>query len=1045
MGCLKNSAAIAMLLWGMGGCTALLGEYQRELDGDGGDNDTGSDPNHDVPTDGDCVDGDRMNGTVPCGLNDRGVLVLECLDGLWEQTDQCDDPDVCKDDIIEQLSSGCGMNERGTGSRTCVAGQWENACDDPDVCVDGETRSAGGSCGIFDRGIPLEQCQEGQWAVSQLCDDLLKIELVKDINLKGEMHDEKAYGQLTQAGSHFYFVAYEVNRGAELWKTDGTKDGTGIVKDIYPGESSSNPSSLVAFNGVLYFAANDGVHGSELWKSDGTPGGTVMVKDVQPPEVTTGPSDLTVVGNTLFFLADDGQHGLELWKTTGVVGNASMVKDIYVGLDKWSRPYYLTAAGNELFFLGQTDAYGSELWKSDGLEAGTTLVKDINPGANSSTPSGLVYSGSTLYFSADDGSTGRELWKTDGSSSGTVVIDIVEGPNASQASVLGIDGDVLYLSIWTDDKGREVWKSNGTKDGTTLLRDINPGTATANPRDFVVTQSGNYFVADDGTHGESLWKTNGEEAGTVLMKYFDEGDVPGGLLPFGDFVLYTRMREEDFGMGMAQGIEWWITGGPLGNSTLLKDGFTMSSREPGQRFDGDAYAFLRTFTGVGLWKTDGTQAGTVLIKDINPENQDSQIQYLTSVNSDLFFVADDGISGPELWKSDGAEEGTVLVKDIYTGTVAEGETPPSPSNLTAFGDSLFFSAQDLDHGYELWKTDGTAENTIKAEEIIDGLNGGSPQGLTVAGDKLYFSADNQVNGRELWVTDGVPGNATMLELVSGNGGAYPSDFAVVDDTVYFTASYGLNGEAVWKSNGTPDTTTLLAPFDDPVEEVDVKGFSQAGGELYWGVSVKSGWNGESLWKSNGDLLGGDQILTATNRYYHFFYPAQFVLLGDIVVFGAEYNDSGVELWRTDGTDEGTYMIKDICLGVEDSRPTELRVIDGTLYFVANDCTNETQVFTSDGTASGTKMLVNIAHAWGADPSNIIQFGDYIFFVATDMDTNRTLWISDGTTDGTSKLSDITAEYVPFGIRELIVHGDTMYMTAKDAWHGEELWKITYRH
>ena len=68
--------------------------------------------------------------------------------------------------------------------------------------------------------------------------------------------------------------------------------------------------------------------------------------------------------------------------------------------------------------------------------------------------------------------------------------------------------------------------------------------------------------------------------------------------------------------------------------------------------------------GVELWKSDGTAAGTALVKNINPAAGSSFPQLLTNVNGTLFFLATDGTNGIELWKSDGSTAGTVLVKDI---------------------------------------------------------------------------------------------------------------------------------------------------------------------------------------------------------------------------------------------------------------------------------------------------------------------------------------------------------------------------------------------
>jgi ELWxxDGT repeat protein len=92
--------------------------------------------------------------------------------------------------------------------------------------------------------------------------------------------------------------------------------------------------------------------------------------------------------------------------------------------------------------------------------------------------------------------------------------------------------------------------------------------------------------------------------------------------------------------------------------------------------------------GSELWKTDGTAAGTVLVKDINTAaGADSNPYGFTEFNGAHYFNADDGVNGAELWKTDGTAIGTVLVKDINTATAGR----VGPSELTSFNGALYFS------------------------------------------------------------------------------------------------------------------------------------------------------------------------------------------------------------------------------------------------------------------------------------------------------------------------------------------------------------------
>jgi ELWxxDGT repeat protein len=160
--------------------------------------------------------------------------------------------------------------------------------------------------------------------------------------------------------------------------------------------------------------------------------------------------------------------------------------------------------------------------------------------------------------------------------------------------------------------------------------------------------------------------------------------------------------------------------------------------------------FFRAYDGTygsELWKSDGTSAGTMIVKDINPGLGNSGPGNLTNVNGSLFFSADNGTNGQELWKCDGAPAGTVmLVKDIYPGS---GNS--SLSNLANVNGTLFFKADDGTNGRELWKSDGTTAGTVMVKNINPGAGNSSPEYLTNVNGVLFFSADDGTNGYELWM------------------------------------------------------------------------------------------------------------------------------------------------------------------------------------------------------------------------------------------------------------------------------------------------------
>jgi len=471
--------------------------------------------------------------------------------------------------------------------------------------------------------------------------------LVKDINqgiIPGRGSDPAA---MTEMNGVLFFTADDGVHGRELWRSDGSEQGTLLVKDIRSG-SSSSIGLLTEMNGMLFFPANDGQHGDELWKSDGSEQGTVLVKDIRLGSASfVPPTSLTEVNGMLFFYADDWLHGVELWKSDGSEQGTVLVKDIRPGYG--SSGFFMFEVNGTLFLRANDGVHGDELWKSDGSEQGTVLVKDIRIGWGSD-PVWVTAANGMLFFTAKDGVHGRELWKSDGTEVGTLLIkDIKEGFGDSFLDYLGDVNGVPFFSGNDGLNGYELWKSDGSEAGTVLVKDINPGTAFSYPGAIANVNGTHFFVASEGIHGSELWKTDGSEAGTVLVKDINPGiswSIPAGLTNVNGMLFF-----------------------------VADDGVH----------------------GHELWKSDGLEAGTVLVRDINPGTAPSGAGGLINVNGTLFFVADDGVHGSELWRSDGTEVGTMLVKDINPGS---GNS--YVRDLTEVNGTLYFTADDGVNGRELW-------------------------------------------------------------------------------------------------------------------------------------------------------------------------------------------------------------------------------------------------------------------------------------------------------------------------------------------------------
>jgi ELWxxDGT repeat protein len=453
-------------------------------------------------------------------------------------------------------------------------------------------------------------------------------------------------------------------------RTAGAAVWAKLVRDIFPGSSSSTPDHLTNVNGTLFFMADDGTHGRELWKSDGTEAGTVLVKDIYPGPAGSSDanrSELIDVNGTLFFVASDARHSQALWKSDGTQAGTILVKDIA----PWQYPSQLTNVNGTLFFVAEW--FGEGLWKSDGTAAGT-----IPASARFGWVSNLTDVNGTLFFTTDDGRPA--LKKTNGTST-TFLRDFARVYTYRFTDVNG----TLFFGADDGTHGMELWESDGTQAGTTLVKDIFPGSHSSFDEETTFTNVNGtlFFGADDGMHGQELWKSDGTEAGTTLVKDIFPGSPSANryLYPTNVYATHRRLPWQSHMSAAA-------ARGEVARSEL---------------FFGLFFGADDGTHGQELWKTDGTEAGTTLVKDIFPGSGASFPYPLTNVNGTLFFKAHDGTHGDELWESDGTQAGTVLVKDIYPGPA--GSSPAnSRSELTDVNGTLFFVADDGTHGTELWRT-----------------------------------------------------------------------------------------------------------------------------------------------------------------------------------------------------------------------------------------------------------------------------------------------------------------------------------------------------
>lgn len=862
--------------------------------------------------------------------------------------------------------------------------------------------------------------------------------------------------EIVEANGVVFFTAASKTLGTELWKTNGTAEGTMLVKDIIAGAEGSNPSNLVAVNGVLYFSANDGINGNELWRSDGTAEGTVMVKDIYPGGWAS-PSNLINAGTFLLFSASDGVNGNELWRTDGTAAGTSMVKDIAPGAN-YSFPMNLLNINGTIYFTARDGANGNELWKTDGTLAGTVLVKDIRSGFYSSDPDNLTNINGVLFFVADDGTTGRELWKSDGTGAGTTMVkDIVAGATGSSLAYLTNVNGTLFFSAYTAATGSELWKSDGTAAGTVMVKDIAPGTMSGLWVLDHMTALGNtiFFAGFTNETGIELWKSDGTAAGTVLVKEFRAGSdhgVPKYMTVFNNELFFTANST-------TEGSELWKTNGTEAGTVLFKDIIPGAGGSlPQQLVNLNGRLYFTADDGVHgneLWKTDGTPASTVMVKDAATGTSGSQIGYNTSeLNGNLIFNATDDF--PKPWKTDGSETGTsALVDDrgvqyqialngiiFFTAydnsgkfrlwkidaagnKVTLGPVFSSANQLTAIGSTIYFQANDIINGAELWKTDGTDAGTVMIKDIRTGTGGSNPRGFINLNGVLFFQADNGTNGTELWKCDDGTAAGTIMvkDIQAGANGSNPDWFLNMNGTLYFAAEDGVNGRELWKSDGTAAGTTMVK---------DVAPGSEYSSPALWAVfnnkfyfSAYDPTHGVELWKSDG-TAAGTEILKDINEGSPHSFPTDMVVVNGVFYFLAQEDTHGKELWKSDGTAEGTVLVKDITPGTISTDILNPMSYDNKLFFVAGS-----RLWKSEGGECNTVPLTNTADVNVTDWMEFRVINNKLFFVGITEATGDELFYYDFSNVNTPGCT----QTVTFNALDSKIYGDAAFDLSASASSG----------
>ncbi len=863
-----------------------------------------------------------------------------------------------------------------------------------------------------------------------ICSCLQAQTLLKDIKTdNGSSHPRQV---IDINGTIFFLTKTNASEIVELWKSDGTNAGTSLVKSPYSGASGPffpNTSTPVffKFNDKLIFTATDTQSNQtfELWITDGTAAGTKMLKDINPGSSGSNPNTFVQLGGKFLFKAFSPTSGEELWVSDGTTDGTQLCKDISSGTN-YSFIRGFTVFNEKAFFYASEPTTGTELWMTDGTTAGTVVVTDaqLNPGGGLSTidatiqlpvatsthlyfpvansvygkalfgysttgllglafwnpyfgqnaiPRELTLFNDRVYFTAsyDNIATHRTLFKTDPNDYAQYAL----GAYGNDPKDLTVANGKLFFTADDFNLRRELFKTDGVTDITapTPIKDINPATTTgdvtfpteAAKRIFIGTPTRLYFFANNGTTGFELWSSDGTSAGTNLVKDFmtGAGTANYSYLQAFESELFFIANETTLGY------KAWKTNGTLAGTQTVESitpALNITNVYPLQK-SGSTF-FLSAFsatTGYELYKLSG---GVVsLVKDIKTggtQNNSQNLFRITESTAGIFFTYDNGKDGLELWKTDGTQSGTQLFYDFYSYPLSTQNPYRSFSSFDFYSNSSIFNSEFVWYNnkmyffvnQQLWVTDGTNPPTLFKN--TQGNGAANAYSLAVYQGALYFNIDNN-----LWKTDGTEAGTVLVKSLDNSQGPPLSNFAVANNLLFFSGYTSTHGEEIWRSDGTTAGTFMTK-------------------ELIPGINYPN-------------LPSSYQVKPVGNTLFFSFYDS---VIGD-------------ELWKSDGTEAGTVLVKDIApgVGVGASLSYMTNYNNQYLMFSANDNVNGGELWKSDGTAAGTQMIKDLnPGGQGADPLNLYQkgfaiFNNKVYFSSTAPDGQRRLTVSDLTPEGTYHL------------------------------------------
>lgn len=697
-----------------------------------------------------------------------------------------------------------------------------------------------------------------------------------------------------------------------------------LFADLEKNEIDTELNFLTSFKGNIYFYEQTNGKNKGIYKTDGTEAGTILLKNLYNFNYSTC-TGIYAGTNKLIFSSIETRNGGDnkLYVSDGTSEGTILIHQNYT-------ERYLNFVENNgfIYFTIGTNA----LWKTDGTSVGTVLVK------NNISASNFYSFNNTLYFVGHSSTTGYELWKTDGTDVSTkMIVDFVPGAGNG---ILPTSKIVMHQNNLYYTSGYSIIKMDMINETSIYFLTLTGAFDQKKEAQDILLKDNDLYISADGNYDGNLYKYNLTTHNLTRLLIGSSGFLRGLVLLNGDVYCNNTTNVVK------------TNGTPDGTVFLAhyynSNGYFFNFNITGKVFNSFLYYLRYKIVGgkyiYALWKTNGTEAGNTFVKEYSYfSTYNSYLNYKLEENQGkLFFFVNDGINGREVHKSDGTTAGTSIVKNLGTPNINGGIRE---HRIAEFDGKFIIQSGNTTYALD---------TTMKTTKFITDMELDLP--LFKYDNKIYLGGGYRIDGdltgvenfcpycyspmlfqnkiflskyEELYSYDGTTFN--LVKDINPMGSSSPTTVGVINNKLILTAYHPDYGRELWVSDGTSTGTHLIK-----------------------------------------DLIPGTSGISISKKFVY----------NNLVIFEI-YNEK-YELWRTDGTAEGTFCIS-TNLANNFNNYYGFIVFDNKCYFTTNR-----KICVTDGTLEQTKFV----NGTYSDVNNLPYFSisnDKLYFIGLSKNSGQVIY------------------------------------------------------